>query len=330
MRKIEINEFITLQLENNKTNIYVRGEKLMQCKYLLMNIALEDFKEYEEIKSIDEAKKVYDSSLEGKSPEKYDITPEEEFLAHASNLVVWVENDYNPNLLHSNLSVPLLRSLVRAGDKKALVVLKEYLLQRYEENEDLSDLNTFFFLMDYLSEEELDLLVEIKPKIKEILISEVKKNEKLGGKFGDQIAERFGITIISEYGRLRYYGGDPYDNRMRMYRRIYSMLDSLFDSSNTSIDYSGDIVRRVGNYTIKIPITIKNGKYYFKGYVYPSGKYRRFEVIGFDGDIGVGGRRPYCRISHNDYTINDNEIEETDYNFRERLTELIKIGRAHV
>ncbi len=35
-----------------------------------------------------------------------------EFFAHCSNLEAWINNDYNPHLLHSNLSVPLLKELV--------------------------------------------------------------------------------------------------------------------------------------------------------------------------------------------------------------------------
>jgi hypothetical protein len=329
-KEIDLSNSITLKLEDEETKIYLNGREFKKCKYLLLNIPIDKVQEFEEIESIDEAKAIYDSSMEHKKASEYNITPEEEFVAHTSNLQAWIENDYNPNLLHSNLSIPLLRTLIKSGDKKALIVLKEYLLQKFEENREVSEERTFFFLLDYLSEEELDLFLKIKPDLRETLISKVKGDYETGKKFGDQIARRFNTTIISDYGRIRYYGGDPYDNRMKMYRGIHGILDSILDSSYTSIRYEGikyGVSKRVGNYTMKVPIHLDNGKYYFRGFIYPSGKYRDFKIIGFDGEIGEVGNKNkvYCKISHNDYIIEeDNEIRKTDYGFTSSLTELIK------
>jgi hypothetical protein len=52
------------------------------------------------------------------------MTPEAIMQAHASNLIAWVENDYNPEVLHSSLSFPLLKALIDAGDAKARRVLE--------------------------------------------------------------------------------------------------------------------------------------------------------------------------------------------------------------
>ena len=43
----KINEFITLKLENNSTNIYVKGVRFNQCKYLLLNISTKKIRKYE-------------------------------------------------------------------------------------------------------------------------------------------------------------------------------------------------------------------------------------------------------------------------------------------
>jgi len=48
------------------------------------------------------------------------------------NLQVWAENNYDTRLLHSNLSFPLLRELVKAGDIKAKKVFREEIAKRIE------------------------------------------------------------------------------------------------------------------------------------------------------------------------------------------------------
>ena len=40
---------------------------------------------------------------------EHNITPEQEFWEHYSNLQVWYKNDYNTRLLHRNLSFDLLK-----------------------------------------------------------------------------------------------------------------------------------------------------------------------------------------------------------------------------
>ena len=41
-KEFSINEFLKLKLEKNKTVIYIAGEPFKQCKYLLLNIAVEE------------------------------------------------------------------------------------------------------------------------------------------------------------------------------------------------------------------------------------------------------------------------------------------------
>lgn len=127
-KKFKINEYLTLKLEANKTNIYVKGKRFDQCKFLLLN--LEEGKEYKEIKSIDEAAKKLNKDME------YDhslISPETEFWGHCSNIQAWVENNYDLRIIHTNLGIPLLKKLIECEDKKALTTWKEEIMFRIQE-----------------------------------------------------------------------------------------------------------------------------------------------------------------------------------------------------
>ncbi|MHA1486982.1 MAG: hypothetical protein ACTSSC_07390 [Promethearchaeota archaeon] len=139
----KINENLTLKLENRITNLYVNGKRFRQCKRLVLNILKEDIPRYEEIDSIDEAANVYNEHLYRNKivtgpmatpvpNQRHDITPEQEFWGHCSNIQVWVENDYDTRILMSNLSFPLLRELAKLGDPKAKKVYKEEIALRLE------------------------------------------------------------------------------------------------------------------------------------------------------------------------------------------------------
>ncbi len=133
LKEYKINENITLKLENNKTNIYIKGELFLQCKFLLMNILVEEPNLYERIDSIDDAAETLDNSLQGTEGirgNKY-ISEEEEFWAHCSNLQSWYEHEYNTKLLHSNLSFPLLKKLREIGDPLAKERFKEEIANRF-------------------------------------------------------------------------------------------------------------------------------------------------------------------------------------------------------
>ena len=143
MKEYIISDFLTLKLENGKTNIYIKGKKFLQCKRLMINILKQDVPIYDEIDSIDEAADTFKLSLwrnrivEGPMAklshvQNETITPEQEFWGHCSNLKAWYENDYDTRLLHSNLAFPLLRALVEAGDESARKILKTEILERLE------------------------------------------------------------------------------------------------------------------------------------------------------------------------------------------------------
>jgi len=158
MSELKINDFITLKLEDGKTNIYVNGEEFIQCKYLLMNIPVQDIELYDEINSIDEAAEKLGKSLERGNPEGFeiDIPPQVEFWGHCSNLQVWSEQNYETRFIHSNLAFPLLRKLTEVGDPKANKMFKGEIGKRFERGPDaVRQVLVLEGYMDYLSREEM-------------------------------------------------------------------------------------------------------------------------------------------------------------------------------
>jgi small GTP-binding protein len=128
----KINEYLYLKYEHNKTNIYVEKKRFHQCKYLLMNINMDEREKYHDIDSIDEAAEALDSSLEYRSSSSYTIDPKTEFWGHCSNIEAWYENNYDTRILHRNLAFPLLRKLTEAGDQLAKRVFIEEIGRRFE------------------------------------------------------------------------------------------------------------------------------------------------------------------------------------------------------
>ncbi len=154
MKCFRINNYLTLRLENNKTQIYVLGEKFEQCKSLFINISINEIKSLYEL-SIDEMVEKSDFSSESDDLAQISLTSESEFWAHCSNLQVWSENNYNTCLLHSNLAFPLLKKLTNVGDSIAKRTFKEEIAKRIENG----NLSTIGYLsvenfLTYLNKEE--------------------------------------------------------------------------------------------------------------------------------------------------------------------------------
>lgn len=143
MREFKVNEFISLILEDNNTIIYINGEEFIHCKGVVLDRTLDELTHTTSNLSIDQLAELAEYEPSGDS-----VSPETEFLVHCSNLSAWAKNDYNSELLHSNLSFPLLKKLVEAGDETAKRVFKEEMIKRLEFG--------YLPLIFYLSEENFD------------------------------------------------------------------------------------------------------------------------------------------------------------------------------
>ncbi len=132
MKQFKVNKYITLKLENGKTNIFIKGVLFRQCKFLLLNIPVKKISTFDEIESIDDAEVRLDKSLETNNKVEFKIPEETEFWGHCSNLEVWSEMKYDTTLLHRNLAFPLLKRLTEVGDHVASYKFKEEIARRYK------------------------------------------------------------------------------------------------------------------------------------------------------------------------------------------------------
>ncbi|TET57904.1 MAG: leucine-rich repeat domain-containing protein [Promethearchaeota archaeon] len=173
IREFQVNDYITLKLIGDTTNIYINKERFMLCKHLILNIPIEEARDIDEIDSIDEVAKrlgwtgneqIYNNET------KYNIPPEVEFWGHCSNFQVWYENKYDTRLLHSNIAFRLLKKLTEVGDPLAKKVFKGEISERLNSGYD----PVIYYLIkekytDYLSKEEL-LFSILEPNEAEVII----------------------------------------------------------------------------------------------------------------------------------------------------------------
>ncbi len=149
-REFRINEHLTLKLIRGQTVILLDDKPFNQCKYLLLNLTQTDFAKFEQIESIDEAFEVYNKIDRNHETNHKLLDPVSEFIGHCSNLHAWYEYDYDLRILHSSLSIPLLKRLAFLGDKRAVIRLKESIATRIA----IKNYNTIIF---YLNEQYLEL-----------------------------------------------------------------------------------------------------------------------------------------------------------------------------
>lgn len=190
-----------MKLEKNKTNIYIKGERFDQCKYLLLNLETEEIPEYDGFKSIDEVFEYYGKNNERN---KFILDPKQEFIGHCSNIQAWVENDYNVNILHTSLSFPLLIRLSYLGNAKAKIALKEEIAERLL----AKNRNTvlYFLEMDYLflfEIEELEFLFEqVDIDDQEILkmINKLMNHKRIFGRIENKKHETVTMKTLENIG----------------------------------------------------------------------------------------------------------------------------------
>lgn len=176
MIKFKINDYLSLRLEDGKTNIYVNKKLFRQCKYLLLKIPISESETDEEINSIDEAIEKLNKTFNSRNNKSISISPEAQFWGHCSNLQAWYENSYNTCLSHRNLAFPLLKELTKAGDKSTKKIFKDEIAKRFA----AGHITTIQFLLyndyfNYLNKEEIEcLLDESSLNLIESIINELK------------------------------------------------------------------------------------------------------------------------------------------------------------
>ncbi|MFX1532480.1 MAG: hypothetical protein ACFFBC_15290 [Promethearchaeota archaeon] len=157
----KINNLVDLRLINNKTYIYIDNKRFVQCFNVLFNIGAAKGEIYEDIINMDEATRRLRGGYSGWFTR---ITPNEEFMAHCSNIQAFFENDLNTDILHSDIAFPLLKKLVRLGYKPAEEVFNKQIIKRYNEGtwETRRFLKSEGYLK-YLNREEKRTLKKEKP-----------------------------------------------------------------------------------------------------------------------------------------------------------------------
>jgi len=217
-----INEYLTLKLDKQLinedypergfkyvTNIYVVGEKFRQCKFLLFNLDTARLDQYDEIRSIDEARETLDNAMEGKEGGIM-IPSITEFWGHCSNLSAWAEYDYDTRILDSQLAFPLLKKLSEAGDPTAKRVFKDEIASRFENGipSTRKYLKARGYLKHFTAEEKNTLLTlidkkdrEEKEKLKDEffnLLDELNTPPKFHAKFSESFSTLLGHPSSSE------------------------------------------------------------------------------------------------------------------------------------
>ncbi len=180
---VRLSRYISLKLEDTRTNIYIDNKLFMQCKSLIVHISIDKLKKYDDLTSIDDLEQEFLNSNHNQS----ELSPEDEFWGHCSNIQGWIESDYDARILHHSLAFPLLRTLYNLGDIKAKRAFKAEIISRFingskqvkiflleegflcnfslEEreliNKGLDELyNTSYFAKTYFSENEIALLFD--------------------------------------------------------------------------------------------------------------------------------------------------------------------------
>lgn len=223
-----ISPSITLKLENGKTNIYVNSQLFVQCHYLLLNLPLNDsLAKINEIKSIDEAFENLNSSMERQSTKLCDISPEQKFQAHCSNLQAWVESGYNTEILHRNIAFPLLRRLVELGDKKAKLAFKEEISRRFSSGyPPIIRFLTEGNYLDNFSDEELMTLYSTT----NFSIYDIDLTEYVDNKYIIRLIDSLEPQVLSKIKKLRLHNDDIMP---KLISELYNLKELTISNAKT-------------------------------------------------------------------------------------------------
>ncbi len=292
MKEFKVNEYITLKLEEQDTYIYINGRKSKHYVGLFLNVYDSYRPEHEQIEFIDQAVEslkylTYHSITERNDPltskrgrDKYNITPEQEFWGHCSNIQVWVENNYDMSLLHSTLAFKLLKSLSNAGEPYARKQYKKEIVKRFQ----AGHIESCYYLLSenyqrrFNKEERKQFFLKNNP-----LLYENIKN------FLDQIKlkkpeipmiKRPAIELLRELSFLRdNYAKQMFDNYLQEVKdreptpltveRFWDIIQRSYDKANGSVyEQEHLLIEDLKNRTIDEICCFAEYFRYFKGLLY--------------------------------------------------------------
>ncbi len=210
--EFQVNEYITLKLEEEKTIIYMVDEKFIQCKFVIFNI---DSVSLENTEAIDELLNLGVSDLND-DVDNIKVSPKERFWVHCSSLQAWSEHKYNTALLDSYLAFPILKKLTEVGDVNAQRVFKEEIAKKLRSK---------------------------VPQVLRFLLREgyatyLDQEELLFSTLNDKEAEA--VLEISRSTNYRYYLIFDFDDLREFFVDIYRGYDDLHDSKYYYSAFNGN------------------------------------------------------------------------------------------
>lgn len=214
-KEFKVNDYITIKLlQDNKTHIFINNKRYIQCLRLVLTLQ-EEF----EFDSIDQMQFSSLRRIDNDHEKTIDITIEEEFMAHCSNLQAWAENYYDTNLLHRSIAFSLLKKLYEVGDPIAKKTFISEIKKRCEEGHP----RAIFFLIEdnymrYLGDDWfVDQLNNPDSKVVENLIKWIEKNSMLHYLPALDIFSNFSNYIHKKNERIIY---------KKIKKVIYSCVDT--------------------------------------------------------------------------------------------------------
>ncbi len=252
MNSFQVNQYITLKLEKERTKIYVNGKHISYCFLSIIDLDINQMSSFEEFKSVDEAIKEKNKS---KKRLRTKIPPETEFWANCSNLQVWVENNYNTRLLRMSLAFPLLRELTEIGIPSAKDVFKNEIKKRF--------IYGFPSVSYYLFEEKYLYYLnqgEVLNSINElIIVSGINNNDVL--KFLNKLISQF----ISNHDffmaiKIREKIIEKYPQDFKEWQRLGHLYKNIGDYENALFAYNKALDANPSDFLTNLYI----GKIFFK------------------------------------------------------------------
>ncbi|TFF98910.1 MAG: hypothetical protein EU541_06335 [Promethearchaeota archaeon] len=151
-KRIALNQYLTLKLENEKIMLYVKGRKFKQLKNL---------------KSLISFKEISPSKKKETLTEKDLKSAEKRFSMNINKYKRWIKEDYNPTLLKGFTGFIILEKLYEIGDPTAKKVFTKEICSAFKTNDSpiINDLKRGGYL-NYLNQDQLKELLIDKYNIK--------------------------------------------------------------------------------------------------------------------------------------------------------------------